>query len=190
MKRNILFILSVLIFSVSFVSCSSDDDNDPQNPDTEQPEKPLTTLNVGSMTVDGENRSITGGSLGNNGSANGVRNLSLIWDNTRTPIVLFAFSNFHNQGKLMKEKEKYLYKNSKYNFINNLVEDNLTQITAITYFERNEDGSFTEYSLFDDAKNEVRLTFCASREFAFQFKVKVKAENIVKTIEGNFTTYF
>lgn len=43
----------------------------------------------------------------------------------------------------MKEREKYRYKNSKYNFINNLVEDNLTQITAIAYFERNEDGSFT-----------------------------------------------
>lgn len=28
MKKNILFILSVLIFSVSFVSCSSDDDDD------------------------------------------------------------------------------------------------------------------------------------------------------------------
>lgn len=183
--------LSILLCSVLLVSCGSDDDDsDPQKPNTEQPEEPLTTLSVGSMTVDGEYRSISGGSLGNNESASGVRNLPLIWDNTRTTIVLFAFSNFHYQGKLMKEKEKYLYKNNKYNFINNYVEDNLTQITAISYFERNEDGSFTEYSLSDDSKNEVRLTFCESRKFAFEFKVKVKKENTVKTIEGNFTTYY
>lgn len=56
--------LSILLCSVLLVSCGSDnDDNNPQKPDTEQSEQPLTTLSIGSMTVDGEYRSITGGSL-------------------------------------------------------------------------------------------------------------------------------
>lgn len=181
------------MLSISFIACN-DDDNEGKEKETntEQNDEPLTTVSLDGIIVDGQFFSVSPGSLGNNTVPSGFRRVSLTSDMLRLPIVEIGFSNLFSSRELLSKLDKYLYEKSKYNFINKINDDELVKVTSFLYTERFVDKPYNEYDLVDDASNELRLTDCSSDACIFMFKVKVKdkASDKIRTIEGYFRSRY